>query len=63
MVGCFIGEEKRKGIFLKGKIQGYTGELGSEILQQLFPDNSARNACWYFLMHAEIIHKRTKLLL
>jgi hypothetical protein len=30
MVGCSIGEKKEKGvnIFLKGKTQGYTGELG-----------------------------------
>ena len=35
------------------------GELGLEKLQQPFHNNSARNACWYFLMHIEIIYKRT----
>ena len=30
----FHGERKEKGNFFYGKIQGYTGELDSEILQQ-----------------------------
>ena len=62
MIGCSIGEEKKeKEFFLKGKTQGYTGELGSEIQQQPFPDNGAINACWYFLTHTEIIRKHTEL--
>jgi hypothetical protein len=59
MVGCSIGEEKK--IFLKGKIQGYMGGLDSKIQQQLFPSNSARNACWYFLTHTKIIRKPMEL--
>ena len=63
MVGCSIGEEKKeKEFFLKGKTQGYTGELSSEIQQQLFPGNGA-NVCWYFLTHIEIIRKRMELTL
>jgi hypothetical protein len=57
VVGCSIGEEKRK----KSKTQGYMGELGLEIIQQLFLGNGARNACWYFLTHIEIIRKRMEL--
>ena len=60
MVGCSMVKEKGKGNFY-GKTQGYTSELGSEILQQLFSGNSTRNACWYFLTHTEIIRKRMEL--
>jgi len=61
-----LGEKRIEGItfFLfekKDKTQGYTGELGSEIKRQSFPGNGARNACWYFLTHTEIIRKRTEL--
>jgi hypothetical protein len=42
----------------KDKTHGYMGELGSEIIRQPFPGNGARNACWHFLTHTEIIHKR-----
>ena len=53
----------KKRNFLKGKTQGYTGELGLKIKKLLFPNNSAINASWYFLMHTEMIRKRTELLL
>ena len=31
------------------------------MIQQPFPDNGVRNACWYFLTQTEIIHKHTEL--
>jgi hypothetical protein len=35
-------KRKRNKYFLKGKTQGYMGELGLEKLQQPFPSNGAR---------------------
>ena len=61
-----VKKNRGKTYFLfekENKIQGYTGGLGLEILQQLFPGNDTRNACWYFLTHTEIIRKHTELLL
>ena len=58
-----VKKNRRNNIFFerKDKTQGYMGELGSEIIQQLFLGNDARNACWYFLTHTEIIRKHTEL--
>jgi hypothetical protein len=63
--GFMVKKNKRNNFFFEkeDKTQGYTGRLGSEILQQLFPDNGARNAYWYFLTHTEIIYKHTELTL
>jgi hypothetical protein len=61
-----VSKDSRNNFFLfekEDKTQGYISELGSEMIQQPFPDNDARNACWYLLTHIEIIRKRTKLLL
>ena len=46
---------------MKRKDTRYEDELGLKKIQQPFPGNSARNACWYFLMQTEIIHNRTEL--
>jgi len=46
---------------MKRKDTRYEDELGLKKIQQPFPGNSARNACWYFLMQTEIIHKHTEL--
>ena len=35
-------------------------ELGSKEIRQPFPGNGAKNDCWYFLTHTEIIRKRTE---
>ena len=35
--GRLLHWRRKKRIFLKGKTQGYTSELGLEILQQPFP--------------------------
>jgi hypothetical protein len=60
-----VKRNKRNDYFFlskrKDKTQGYTGELGLEIIMTTIPDNGTRNACWYFLMHTEIIRKRTEL--
>jgi hypothetical protein len=60
-----VKRNKRNNSFFlferKDKTQGYMGELGLEIIMTTIPDNEARNACWYFLMHTEIICKRTEL--
>ena len=59
-----VRKNRRNNFFLfekKDKTQGYTGELGLEIIRQPCPDNGARNACWYFLTHTEIIQKRMEL--
>ena len=47
--------------FYKNKGYKYEDELGSKKIQQPFPDNGARNACWYFLMQIERIRKCTEL--
>ena len=48
-------------VFLyKKKRYRYEDELGSKKIQP-FPGNVARNACWYFLTHIEIIRKHTEL--
>jgi hypothetical protein len=59
-----VRKDRRNNFFLfekEDKTQGYTGELGSEMIQQPFPGNGARNTYWYFLMHTEIIRKRMEL--
>jgi hypothetical protein len=38
----------------------YKDELGLKKIRQPLPSNGARNACWYFLTHTEIIRKRTE---
>jgi hypothetical protein len=48
-------------LYVKRKDTRNEDELGSKKMQQPFPGNSARNACWYFLTHIEIIRKRTEL--
>jgi hypothetical protein len=61
-----VRKDRRNNFFLfekEDKTQGYIGELGLEKIQQPFPNNGAKNACWYFLTHIEIIRKRTELLL
>jgi hypothetical protein len=35
--------------YVKKKRYRYEDELGSKKVQQPFPDNDTRNACWYFL--------------
>jgi len=57
----FMMKNIKEILFVKGKTQGYIGELDSEIIQQPFPSNGARNVCWYFLTHIEIMWKRTEL--
>jgi hypothetical protein len=64
--GFMVRKDRRNNFFIfekEDKTQGYIGELGSQMIQQPFPGNSVRNACWYFLTHTEIIRKRTELLL
>jgi hypothetical protein len=46
--------------YIKRKDTRYEDELGPKKIWQLFPDNGARNACWYFLTQIEIIRKRTE---
>jgi len=48
-------------VFYKKKRCKYEDELGSKKIRQPIPGNGPQNACWYFLTHIEIIHKRTKL--
>jgi hypothetical protein len=61
--GFMVRKDRRNDFFFEkeDKTEGYTSELGSEMIQQPFPSNGARNACWYFLTHTEIIRKRTEL--
>ena len=54
----FMIEKIKENIFVF-KIK-YEDELGSKKIWQPFLNNGARNACWYFLTHTEIIHKRTE---
>ena len=35
--------------FYKNKGYKYEDELGSKKIQQPFPGNGTKNACWYFL--------------
>ena len=44
-------KEKKTDFFLFLKI--YEDELDSKAIQQPFPGNGARNACWYFLTFTE----------
>ena len=50
--------KKNKTYFFVLKI--YEGELDSKTIQQPFPGNGARNACWYFLTFTDKIRKRMK---
>jgi hypothetical protein len=52
-----IKKKRKYFCFYKKKGYKYEDELGSKEIQQLFPGNGARNACWYFLTQIEIIHK------
>ena len=49
VVELFCAQLEKNKKKRKVKIKGYTGELGSEIITTTFPDNGARNACWYSL--------------
>ena len=54
MEGLHVEKNRRNNFFhfeKEDKTQAYAGGLGSEILQQPFPGNGTRNACWYFLTH------------
>jgi hypothetical protein len=60
--GFMVRKDRRNNFFeKKDKTQGYTSELGSEIITTTIPRNGTRNACWYFLTHTEIIRKRMEL--
>jgi hypothetical protein len=49
-VGCYNGEEeKQKRIFLKGKTQGYIGELGSKIITRTIPQQRHQKCLLVFL--------------
>ena len=44
--------KEKENVFFVLKI--YEDELDSKAIWQPFPDNSARNACWYFLTFTEL---------
>jgi hypothetical protein len=53
----FHGENIFVFFYVEKKRYRYEDELGSKKIRQPIPDNSARNGCWYFLTHTEMIRK------
>jgi hypothetical protein len=60
MKGFLVKNNIRNNIFSffekEDKTQGYIGGLGSEIIQQSFPNYGVGNACWYFLRNYPQAH-------